>query len=374
MKKQRNWVSLFGTFLASVFLAAALLLGACAGCVVSGDEGADSESLVLMTWNVHNLFDGEDNGYEYDEFLQSSGWSREKYLGRINTISDAIGRVEPKPDIILFQEIESLGILEDLAQLLNGEYSWSHFAGNPGSAIGVGIISRYPLLDVKAHSITIDDDSSPRPVLEKRIQAQTEFIIFTCHWKSKIGGDEATEKTRRASARVILRRAGEIWEAEPELGIIIAGDLNLNHDEFYRQNASRICALMPDDPYCAQITGGIQKDYIVINRNKPPVPVHFPEDTIIFFSPWLRELENGTYYFRNNWETIDHFLLSTQFFTDSNLVYNKTTIINFPPFANSNGIPVPYNTRTGLGISDHLPLLLELKTVNKNLQTAGSSL
>jgi endonuclease/exonuclease/phosphatase family metal-dependent hydrolase len=355
MKKQK-----FG-----IVILVALFLAGCAGCTVPEGEEAVPGSITIMTWNVHNLFDGEDNGYEYEEFLQSSGWSEEKFLGRINTISDAINRIDPLPDIIILQEIESLAVIEALINSLralstHAVYSWSHFAGNPGAAVGLGILSRYPLLDVKAHSITINNDSTPRPVMEARIQTQEEFIIFACHWKSKIGGEDATEKTRKASARVILRRTRELWQDEPDLGIIVAGDLNLNHNEFYRRNASIICALLPDDPYCAQTTNGIQKDFLVISRNTPPIPVHFPQETIIFYSPWMKELENGSYYYRNNWETIDHFLVSKQFFNTPGWEYEKTEIINFPPFANANGIPVPYNVRSGLGLSDHLPLVLTL--------------
>jgi len=382
MKQQKFWASA----LVKLLTVSALLLTGCAGCAAPEEkEAADSGRLAIMTWNIHNLFDGEDNGYEYDEFLQSSGWSAEKYLGRINTISDAIGRIEPKPDIILLQEIESLKVLEDLSRSLNGGYSQSHFAVNPGAAVGVGVISKYPLLDVMAHSVTVDSDTAPRPVLEARIQAketrpaksvsktggeqenrtsenssQKNLVIFICHWKSKLGGDEATESARRASARVILRRVRELRETEPELGIIIAGDLNQNYDEFYRQDASMICALLPDDPYCALLAAEIQKDFIVISKNMPPEPVNFPPETISFYSPWLRELENGSYYYKNDWETIDHFLISHQLFDNTGWEYEKALIVNIPPFANASGIPSPYNSRTGLGMSDHLPLMLFL--------------
>jgi len=400
MKKQQFWF----VILAWLLTTGELLTG-CAGCAVTMEAEADSGLITIMTWNIHNLFDGEDNGYEYDEFLHSSGWSAEKYRGRINTISDAIGRIEPDPDIILLQEIESLRVLEDIARSLENGYSHSHFAVNPGSAIGLGIISKYPLLDAKAHSVTINNDTAPRPVLEARIQTRetkakkngsnknaavenvsqsnnpgNSLVIFACHWKSKLGGDEATESTRRASARVILRRIHELRENEPDLGIIIAGDLNQNHDEFYRQNASMICALLPDDPYSsllvssARVNSNAQKDFIVISKNTPPVPVNFPRETITFYSPWIKELENGSYFYKNNWETIDHFLISSQLFNNtetsaepekrsfpSGWEYEKTIIVNIAPFANPSGIPKPYNSRTGLGMSDHLPLMLFLR-------------
>ena len=335
-----------------------------AGCTVSETKentAAPPGTLTLMTWNVQNLFDGLDNGHEYDEFLNSAGWSTEKYKGRVSTISGAIGSVKPPPDIIMFQEIESLVTIQDVAEALSGGYGYSHFAKNPNASLGVGIISRFPLVEPKAHSITIDSETIPRPILEIRIQAEKEFVIFVCHWKSKLGGDDNTESIRRASARVILRRIRELWEEEPDLGIIVAGDLNENHNEFYRRNAEAVCALLPDDPYCAQLTNGVQKDFIVLGKNKPPEPVHFPRETIVLFSAWMRDIEKGSYYFKNDWETIDHFLISRQFFNNTGWNFEKVAPADFSPFANAHGIPVPYNMRTGAGLSDHLPLLLTLK-------------
>jgi endonuclease/exonuclease/phosphatase family metal-dependent hydrolase len=356
----------------------AAVFPALAGCAISGskteDASADNGVITLMTWNVNNLFDGDDNGFEYDEYSQSSGWSSEKYLGRVNAISAAVSKIEPLPDVIALQEVESLKILEDLASSISDDYTHSHFANNPGAALGLGIISRFPLSQIRVHSVTVGDSTTPRPVLEARVQAQeAEFVVFVCHWKSKLGGDDVTENVRRASARVIVRRARELWESEPGLGVIAAGDLNENHDEFFRQSASMICALLPDDPYCARLTGCIdddgeedpvrQRDFIVISKNRPPEPVHFPQGTVVLFSPWVNGLENGSYYYRNNWETIDHFLISGQFFDNAGWDYEKTATADFSPFVNSNGYPVAYNVRTGSGLSDHLPLLLTLKMI-----------
>jgi len=341
------------------------------GCAAAEPGEIENNAvLTLMTWNIHNLFDGKDDGYEYAEFQQSSGWSNEKYLGRLNTISDAVNKVDILPDIIMLQEIESVKILEDIAQCLNRDYRWSHFANNPESAVGLGILSRIPLTDIKSHSITIENDTTPRPVLETRIQTEYgDFITFTCHWKSKIGGDDVTESTRRASVRVILRRIHEIWGREPQTGVIIAGDLNENFNEFYIQGADSICALLPDDPYCAILAyenDEAQKDFIVVSGDMPPESVHFPRETIVLFSPWVNELENGSYYYKHNWETIDHFLVSYQFFDNRGWEYDNTTVVNHEPFTNQNGIPVSYNQKTGSGLSDHLPLLLKLKLGNGN--------
>jgi hypothetical protein len=57
-----------------------------------------------------------ESGYEYDEYLNSEGWSAEKYSGRLNVLAQAIGGLEPEaPDILALEEVENAGVLEDLA-------------------------------------------------------------------------------------------------------------------------------------------------------------------------------------------------------------------------------------------------------------------
>jgi hypothetical protein len=202
------------------------------------------------------------------------------------------------------------------------------------------------------------------------------LVLFVCHWKSKLGGDEATESTRRASARIIIRRIKELAETEPNLPVLVMGDLNENHDEFYRRSGTAISALMPDDLRAAEFTdlygldssdpstaariGEIQKDFIILSKNKPPATRYFPEGVLALYSPWA-EMEDGSYYYRNDWETIDHFLLSPQLFSGSGWDFEHCKVVNFPPFASAKGYPSSYNPRTGSGMSDHLPLFLLLR-------------
>jgi endonuclease/exonuclease/phosphatase family metal-dependent hydrolase len=218
-------------------------------------------------------------------------------------------------------------------------------------------------------------------MLEAHVHAEAgtdtaSLAVFVCHWKSKLGGDDATESTRRASARIILRRVKELREAEPNLPVIIMGDLNENYDEFYRRSGTVISALLPDDPRAAEFTrlygldendphtatkiAELQKDFIIVSKNKPPSLRYFPDGVLALYSPWA-EMEDGSYYYRNNWETIDHFLLSPQLFTGSGWDFDRCEVINAPPFANAKGLPFSYNPRTGSGLSDHLPLLLFLR-------------
>jgi endonuclease/exonuclease/phosphatase family metal-dependent hydrolase len=372
----------------------------CVGCNVSGGEDKAPEnpaSLAIMTWNMQGLFDGIDDGTEYDEYRESAGWTHEKYKGRLNVIAAAIGGLERKPDIIALQEVESAMVAIDLAAALSAHgYGWTYFANIPGMALGVGVLSRYPFAQARSHSVYIDGEIAPRPMLEVKVNtanaaagkaasgsAADSLLLFVCHWKSKLGGDDATESARRASARIILRRLRELAETEPDLPVVVMGDLNENHDDFYRRGGKVISALMPDDPRAAEFSGlyGIdgedeqaaamiaqtQKDFLILVKNKPPVSKYFPSGAITLYSPWYAELRNedgessGSYYYKNDWETIDHFLLSPQFFNGTGWDFENARILNVPPFASAKGVPVAYNPRTGSGMSDHLPLLLLLK-------------
>ena len=402
-----------------VLLAAALLLSAagCVGCNITGEnnekKAGRSDSIAIMTWNVQSLFDGTEDGIEYDEYRESAGWNREKYQGRLNVIAAALGSMSRKPDIIALQELESAQALTDLAAAFSrgsGGYNWTHFATIPGMALGVGIMSRFPFDWTKSHIVNIEDTLAPRPMLEARIKTSgalhdepddSSLVLFVCHWKSKLGGDDQTESTRRASARIILRRLRELAEAEPDLPVVIMGDLNENYDEYYRRSGTVISALLPDDPHAAELAGlygfdsnlpdagakisALQKDFIIICKNKPPEAKYFPSGVQVLFSPWTEMQSNagdditaagetadsiGSYNYKNAWETIDHFLLSPQLFSGAangtngetgRWIFDSCHVVNQQPFTSAKGLPAAYNPRTGAGLSDHLPLLLMLK-------------
>jgi endonuclease/exonuclease/phosphatase family metal-dependent hydrolase len=316
-----------------------------------------------MTWNLQALFDGTENGLEYDEYRDSTGWSGEKYSARLNGIGRGIAHIEQgAPDILALVEVENAQVLEDLAKgpLSKYGYRWTFFANNPGMSLGVGVLSRFPLTLTRAHSFTGMGETTPRPVMEVWVRPKdAPLALFICHWKSKLGGDEATESLRRASARVILRR---LREMEP-LGIpaLVMGDLNENHDEFFRQAGNFISALIPDDQRAANLAGGGQQDFLILSRNKPPSSTWFGPDAMALYSPRHNELTDGSYYYKNAWETIDHFLLNGALFDGLGWDFEDCAVINGEPFTNAKGFPAAYNPRTGTGLSDHLPLLLNLK-------------
>jgi predicted extracellular nuclease len=200
-----------------------------------------------------------------------------------------------------------------------------------------------------------------------------DLALLVCHWKSKLEGDEATEAQRRFSARVLLRRLREIEGEAPGTPVLIMGDLNENHDEYYRQAGTYLCALLPDDPRVAELTGlyggsgepaaESQRDFLVLSGNKPPHAKYFAPGTLTLYSPWKQELKDGSYLYKNQWETIDHFLISEALFDNLGWEFSTCQVLNEEPFMNPRGYPDTYIPRTGAGLSDHLPLLLTVKEI-----------
>jgi endonuclease/exonuclease/phosphatase family metal-dependent hydrolase len=369
-----------------------LLSGSIAGCVSgcempaesAGDNKAAGDTFGIAVWNIQAFFDGTETGFEYDEYLENAGWSAEKYQARLTALGRAVDAMaDAAPPILALVEVENAGVLQTLAETALAEYgyAWNFFATHPGSPLGIGILSRYPLFNTRLHSVSSDAGIIPRPVLEAWIRVRgSPLALFVCHWKSKLGSEDTTETLRRSAARVLVRRMREIEAEAPGTPVIIMGDLNENHDEFYRRAGTVVSALLPDDPKAAELTGfrneagisdngapardrEVQADYLVLSRQKPPSSWYFSREAVVLYSPWGNEMEKGSYRYKNEWETIDHFLLNGPFFDKRGWEFAACEALHREPFTTAAGSPNSYNPRTGYGLSDHLPLLLTLKFV-----------
>ncbi|GMO38604.1 MAG: endonuclease/exonuclease/phosphatase family protein [Termitinemataceae bacterium] len=372
-------------FLALLVLAAALLMTSClGGCDTYPDTtsygGKSGKKLSVASWNMQALFDGAETGSEYADYSKEAGWNEQKYLARLNADSDAIMQIgERGPDFLALIEVENQSVLETLGTeyLAKCGYNYSFFTNTQGYSLGVGVLSRYPFTKKLSHSSNINGERIPRPIAEVWIEPDGKpIVIFICHWKSKLGGESTTEIMRRNAAKIILRRINQINAENQGTAIIVLGDLNENYDEFYRNSCEYICAIMPDDPQAAILTGFALpaqeeeddaavlpkpiQDFFILSSEKPPVSAFFDGASGVFYSPWSLEMQNGSYYYGSNWETIDHFLLSPTLFDESGWEFDSALVVDTEPFVNSKNEPAIYNPRTGSGLSDHLPILLNL--------------
>ena len=97
-----------------------------------------------------------------------------------------------------------------------------------------------------------------------RLMGQRVAVIVN-HWPSRIGGQEKSSPNREAAARLCRAISDSLWRVDPQIGVIIMGDLN---DD-------------PMDKSCSEVLGA--------KRDKKDVT----EDHA-FFSPFWSILDHGT--------------------------------------------------------------------------------
>jgi endonuclease/exonuclease/phosphatase family metal-dependent hydrolase len=123
--------------------------------------------------------------------------------------------------------------------------------------------------------------------------------------------------------------------------VLLAGDFNQTADEFF------------EDGFPLQVT----RDMEDFRRNRGETQ---SRDGPLFWTPWGTELDGGSYYYRENWESIDHFFLSGAFFDGESWDYGSVKVLKGAPWTGNSGTPQSFNPQTGNGLSDHVPLLLTL--------------
>lgn len=288
-------------------------------------------TLLVMSWNVQNLFDGIDNGAEYSDFSVDGGrWSHELYIKRLKNISRIIS--QNNPDIIALQEIEGLQILSDLKQYLDG---YEYVASTSGDIVNLGFMSKYPI----ERSGEIDpnvDDSGLRPLFEATFDINgNKLVLINNHWKSKRGG--FTEHLRLLSSVSLKKRLVDL----EGMDVVVMGDLNENYNEYQIVRKSYDTALMFE----------AEGEGITITDGR----VKLGE----LYTVWSKSGFEGSYVYRGEWETIDHFLLNKKLM-DSGGFYFKSFKVDLRQELIDGNYIFKWDTDRECGYSDHLPIMLEL--------------
>ncbi len=344
------------------------------------EKSSSLSGIQIVSWNMQAFFDGSEGGGEYAEYTAKAGWNEEKYRARLQSVKQALVQWLPEgPDVLALLEVENIQVLKDIATALQPHYQYCSkiFTSSANSSIGIGVLTRLPVIKSTAHSVILEGQGVPRPVLEIELQiCEESLVLFVCHWKSKLGDLNETETLRQAAAAIVHRRIEEI-EHEQQSGnskkaYLVLGDLNENFDEFSRQQEEYLTALLPDSEAAFQLarsfvtteaTGAYKNSYLLITSQKPPVARYF-EGQIILYSPWYDSIWHGSYMYQSNWETIDQVLIPYSLLDGTGWEYASFSVADCAPFTNAGGAPDGYNPRLNKGLSDHLPILVQLKKVN----------
>ena len=323
-----------------------LVLFFTASCVL---PGCGEDEWTVMSWNVQNLFDDIDHGTEYPEFDPGGeSWSAELYQRRLNRAGRVVSAaLRGGPDLLVLQELENHGVLEDLADGPFKGMNYHRRVSIPGPGIiRSGVLSRYPLEQVQAVDAGEWAGRPLRPALTFRVSTPGGPVtVIALHWKSPREGRRITEPARRLEARITADIIEDILKRDPSARILVIGDLNTPGD-----GAVQPAALAPWQP-------PNEYDAVLLRTGIADAPV-LHRGQMILYDPEPHEGPPGTYFFRGEWQRPDRALLSPALRAPPGLSLVYCRIAAPTMMTDSSGAPLRWGYRPREGFSDHLPLVL----------------
>ncbi len=353
-------------------VSACLCLGACT--VFIPDDGR----LTVVAYNVENLFDATVQGTEYTEFLPESGWDDHDVDDRLYALGAALRDLKPQPDVLVVSEIENDELLHRLLDEHVPDFSLPYraFGSGPLNATGVAIASRFPIREVRSLLPRSGEYPPLRPILEARVRlTHTDLVVFANHWKSKRGGAAATESLRRAAAALLQTRLDEIASREPGLPILIAGDLNVRPRETEYLDHAYPTALLHAEHLVEWISEPTTApEWFEPERHMPAADrilrclvletdaARLSEreqrlETVVLYDPWAASAAEGSYWYGDRWERIDHVFANRAAVDGDWLYFIEFTAAMSDLLVDSSGRPLSWEDG---GVSDHLPVVLQL--------------
>ncbi len=330
-------------------------------------SAASSGSLSIVAYNVKSLFDEIDDGTEFREFSVAKGsWDEARYKARLANVAAAVlaaaGDGDRGPDLLCLEEIENGRVLEALRSgpLRPACYRYAAIAPAEGGPFSVCALSRLPILASSCHSATTPEGRAGRDILELELDSGggRHLVVLACHWKSKLGGADATEEARRATAALVRDRVQARLAADPLADIVVCGDFNESPDEYLRVGRAYPTAFMPADAADSASSTGLE-DWLLVASDPSGARAGGPEGgECVLFSPWA-ESGGYSYSYRGDRQRLDGFLISPGLLDGQGLCFERFAAATAAFLMDGEGNPKAWAGSSGY--SDHLPILLVLK-------------
>ena len=307
-----------------------------------------NEPITLVTYNTQTFFDAVEDGTEFKEYKGSkSRWTDQKYKVRLERLKGTLfaageklsGKKDRLPDIVVLQEVENDRVIEDFCKQLPSGENYPYAVCPPRSEKGAFttvILSKYPIEQYFVHRLYTEQKVSLRPLTEAVLNTGSKdnpqfLTVFAVHWKSKSGSSDSAA-VRAQQELQLIKKIQEHRERNPDIPFVVCGDFNQTLEEFNQ---------LTNFPVCWDVSS-----YRTENEaGKQP---------------------NGSYYFKNSWEKIDHIFYESsasdykvpEIASDAGQSYIEPLLFSvlYEPPLIEDGKPVRYNVLTGEGYSDHLPL------------------
>lgn len=312
------------------------------------------DAMRVMFYNVENLFDPSEDSAKADEEYQPKGmrgWNYNRLKRKQINIAKvvlAVGGWDP-PEVIGLCEVENRSVLYGLTNdtpLKSFGYKIIHHESPDPRGIDVALLYRPEKFRILYNMpievrFPFDTASRTRDILfVKGIACKRDTVnIFVNHWPSKFGGAMATIPKRNYVASVLRHLVDSLLTVNPDANILIMGDLN---DSPRDESVSKVLdakmdsvGLGPHDLYNMLAGAGLS---------------------------WKK----GTIKFREEWETIDHMIVSRTLL--SRTTPHSLQIFDAPFLLQDDEAwfgQKPFRTYYGAkyigGFSDHLPVYMDLK-------------
>jgi len=316
-----------------------------------------AKTLTIASYNVENLFDLKYDGTEYDIYSEKGGWNLSAYRAKLRNVSFVVSRINA--DIISLQEVGRETALLDLKRQLRRDgvrYNYSAFRKTGRQAIGVGVLSKYPIVNVQHYNV-----AGSRPIMRTdiAIAAGDTISIFSVHFPAK-----RHPESRRIRAANICVRAIDSLAGRYEY--VIMGDFNSDYDEF-----AKLLTQGTDDTKGRTGLNHVLKT-LRSGVGEKPQPAIPPLALGEHYNPWIEVAPNErwSYIYRGNRSTLDH-ILFPQNMTDTigwRYIYGSFSHFFIPQII-KDGKPYSWqHSRAGrhynAGFSDHLAVLAKITNEN----------
>lgn len=322
------------------------------------------EAFTIATWNTENLFDAHADGTEYGRYDPAHGeWDERSYHAKLdNTIRVVDATAAEGLEILVLQEVENRRVLGDLWQRLERyRFDYAFMLDEAPGAVHNAVFSRFPIVGARMHALSMPWAEPGRFILELDIalNLRQTLVLFVNHWPSRRGGASETEASRRVAAAVIARRVHARGE-DGEVAVLVAGDLNTNHDEYERIRGSYPSALLPVS--LSDVYG--RRDHVYLTDDlaylRPGGQTRGSADPVVLYSPWSAGAGPGSYVFDGEWYTIDHLLFGPGFAPNESLRLESFSVVAEAFMLDHRGAPLRFRTDRASGFSDHLPLVARI--------------
>lgn len=299
------------------------------------------QPLRILWYNVENLFHPSDDTLAGDDEFTPSGirrWDEFRYQKKLTALARVIvaaGGWVP-PEVVGLCEVEERRVLEDLSShpiLAPYGYQVIHRDGPDHRGTEVACLWRGRRVRVErwrsVPSVLAGRGERTRDLLSlELIWGRDTLDLLFVHLISKYRGEGVTALPRREQVSQLVAMMDSLYRRHPGHWRVVAGDFNDPPEAFSME------------------------------------PVRQLRDSALHLVQVPLTGRPGSYKYRGKWEQIDQFLLSS-----GRKEYRvRGEILSLPPLLigdESDGGVKPFRTYQGPiykgGISDHLPILLEIR-------------